>query len=70
MTGCTARSLARTALVDVDEVQAAGVVPDADLARAGGAHLDVDELHLLRAAVGGDLDRSDHAFSSGDGERG
>jgi hypothetical protein len=33
------------ALVDVDEVQAAGVVADADLARAGLAHRQVDQLH-------------------------
>jgi hypothetical protein len=48
------------ALVDVDEVQPAGVVADADLARAGLAHGHVDQLQLLGAAVGGDLDGARH----------
>jgi hypothetical protein len=48
------------ALVDVDEVQADGVVADADLARAGLAHGQVDELHLLGAAVLADLDGLGH----------
>jgi hypothetical protein len=39
------------ALVDVDEVQADGLVADADLAGAGLADLDVDDLHLLGAAM-------------------
>jgi hypothetical protein len=38
------------ALVDVDEVQAARVVPDADFARAGRAHVALDDAKLLRSA--------------------
>jgi hypothetical protein len=48
------------ALVDVDEVQAAGVVANADLARAGVTHGQFDEPHLFGAAVGGDLDGAWH----------
>mmetsp|Transcript_885 Transcript_885/g.2059 ORF Transcript_885/g.2059 Transcript_885/m.2059 type:complete len:345 (-) Transcript_885:1610-2644(-) len=44
------------AVIDVDVVQPAGVVADADLARAGLAHLDVHPLQLLRAARGLDDD--------------
>jgi hypothetical protein len=36
------------ALVDVDEVQAAGVMADADLAGAGLADLRLDKLHVVR----------------------
>ena len=48
------------ALVDVDEVQADGLVPDADLAGAGFAHLHVDQFHLFGAALLADLDRFAH----------
>ena len=48
------------ALVHVDEVQADGVVADADLARPGFAHGQVDKLHFFCAAVAGNLDGQGH----------
>jgi hypothetical protein len=48
------------AVIDVDVVQAAGVMADADFARAGVADFDVSELQLLGAADSGDLDGADH----------
>ncbi len=45
------------ALVDVDEVDAAGLMPDANLTGARLAHLDIDQLHQFRAAGGFDADR-------------
>ncbi|MCY1520145.1 hypothetical protein D9M68_549160 [compost metagenome] len=44
------------ALVGVDEVQAHGLVADADLAGAGLAHLDLDDLQFLGTAVAVDTD--------------
>src|SRR5205085_1538677 len=41
--------------VDVDEVQADGLVPDADLAVARLAHLHVHQFHLFGAALLADL---------------
>ena len=38
-------------LVDVDVVQTHGLVADADLARAGLAHRDIDQLEFFGAAV-------------------
>ena len=58
------------ALVDVDEVQAAGVVANADFARARRADLAVDDVHLLGAAEGGDLDGAWHERLLWSGPRG
>ena len=46
------------ALVDVDEVDADGMVADAHLAGAGLADLQLDELHRFGAAELADLDRA------------
>jgi hypothetical protein len=50
------------ALVDVNIVQADRVMADADLAGAGFAHSQVDELHHLGAAVVLDLDGLVHGL--------
>jgi hypothetical protein len=48
-------------LVDVDEVQADGLVADADLARPGLADLDLHQFHFLGAAMLADADGFAHA---------
>ena len=44
------------ALVDVNEVQAASLVRNADFAGPGFAHGQVHPVHLFGATIGGDLD--------------
>jgi hypothetical protein len=53
------------ALVDIDEVQADGLVADADLARAGVAHGHIYEFELFGATGLVDLDGKGHGGSPG-----
>jgi hypothetical protein len=48
------------AVVHVDEVQADGMVADADLARAGLAHGDVNDVEFFGTTVLADLDGKAH----------